>query len=303
MSTNLKGLVGAPTSPFDSSNKVDLELFAKQVNFLVENGVSLLAHPMHIGESLNLTDVERMDLARTLVEAADGRVPTFVHVSHGGTDNSAIMAEHSAKIGSTGIVSMAPYHWQPQTEEILDHFKTVTSAHGGQFIAYNNPKATNVNLTNEIVSAFVADFPGFVGFKDATFHMPTFGGFCSISAKSNNHFAVYTGIEHLLTSVPAGGSGCFSACAEVAPKLVNDLYSACRDANYEIARELQYKTWRLLDLLMTDYPATIKYCMELMGRPIGGVRQPIRSLNNDNKKHAKSELETLGIFDSEKHGW
>ena len=116
MSANLKELVGAPTSPVDTSNKVDLVLFAKQVNFLVENGVSLLAYPMHIGESLNITDGERMDLARTLVETVDGRVPNFVHVPHGGPDNSAKMAEHSAKIGSAGIVLMAPYHWQPQTD-------------------------------------------------------------------------------------------------------------------------------------------------------------------------------------------
>jgi dihydrodipicolinate synthase/N-acetylneuraminate lyase len=303
MSENLRGIVGAPTTPFNSDNKVDLDLFAKQVNFLIESGISLLAHPMHIGESLSMSEDERKDLARTLVEAANGRVPTFVHVSSAGTDNSIAMAEHSAKVGSTGIVLLAPYYWRPTDEYIIEHFRQVTKAHGGKFIAYNNPNATNVVLTPEIISLFIDELPGLVAIKDATFHMETFGKFCSLASEANNGISVYTGIEHLLTSMPSGGSGCFSACSEVAPRLVLELFKACDEANIEVARELQYKTWRLLKLLMTDYPSTIKYCMELMGRPIGIARKPIRALNEENKRHAKKELEEMGIFNSEKQGW
>ena len=169
MSENLRGIVGAPTTPFNSDNKVDLDLFAKQVNFLIESGISLLAHPMHIGESLSMSEDERKDLARTLVEAANGRVPTFVHVSSAGTDNSIAMAEHSAKVGSTGIVLLAPYYWRPTDEYIIEHFRQVTKAHGGKFIAYNNPNATNVVLTPEIISLFIDELPGLVAIKDATY--------------------------------------------------------------------------------------------------------------------------------------
>ncbi len=91
MSDTYRGIVGAPTTLFNSNNEVDLHIFAKQINFLIESGVSLIAHPMHIGESLNLNEQERRDLAKVLVEAAGGRVPTFVHVSTGGTDNSVAM--------------------------------------------------------------------------------------------------------------------------------------------------------------------------------------------------------------------
>jgi 4-hydroxy-tetrahydrodipicolinate synthase len=303
MNDAYKGIVGAPTTPFNSDNEVDLDIFGKQVNFLIESGVNLIAHPMHIGESLNLSEEERKNLAEVLVDASGGRVPTFVHVSSGGTDNSAIMAEHATRVGNTGIVLMAPYHWAPKPQEILNHFVTVMKASEGKLIAYNNPRATNVNLTHDLVATFIEEIPGFVALKDATFHMETFGKFCSLSSKENDHFAVYTGIEHLLTSVPVGGYGCFSACSEVAPKLVQDLFNACSAADYEVARNLQYKMWRLLTLLMTDYPATIKYCMELMGRPIGGVRSPIRTINKENRAHAKSELDALNIFNTEKHGW
>ena len=47
MSDTYRGIVGAPTTPFNSNNEVDLHIFAKQINFLIESGVSLIAHPMH----------------------------------------------------------------------------------------------------------------------------------------------------------------------------------------------------------------------------------------------------------------
>ena len=63
MATGMKGIVGAPVTPFKPDGRVDLETFGKQVNFLIEQGIPLIAHPMHIGESPNLTPQERKELA------------------------------------------------------------------------------------------------------------------------------------------------------------------------------------------------------------------------------------------------
>ena len=70
MKSKLQGIMGAPVTPFDADNRVDFETFEKQIHFLIEAGVHFIAHPMHIGESLNLTVEERKDLARSLVDAA-----------------------------------------------------------------------------------------------------------------------------------------------------------------------------------------------------------------------------------------
>ena len=222
MSSIYAGIVGAPVTPFKADNSVDYDTFAKQVNFLIENEVRLIAHPMHIGESVNLTEAERRELARALVSAAAGRVPTFVHVSAAGTD----LAKHSVKAGATGIVLMAPYHWRSGPRAIVEHFVSVTNACGGKLIVYNNPNATNVELGIDTLEHLMDRLPGFVAIKDATFHMETFTDICELIARKSKSIAAYTGIEYLLTSVPVGGNGCFSACSEVAPKLTAELYQA-----------------------------------------------------------------------------
>jgi 4-hydroxy-tetrahydrodipicolinate synthase len=303
MTSSYAGIVGAPVTPFKADNSVDFETFAKQVDFLVENGVSLIAHPMHIGESVNLTDSERRELARVLVSAAAGRVPTFVHVSFAGTDLAIDLARHSIKAGATGIVLMAPYHWRSGPQAIVEHFVSVTEACGGKLIVYNNPKATNVDLSMDVLEQLMDRLPGFVAIKDATFHMETFTDICELIARKSKPIAAYTGIEYLLTSVPVGGSGCFSACSEVAPRLTAGLYQACVRGDTAKARELQFKVRRLLKVVMHNYPATIKYAMELLGRPVGSTRKPILPPTAAEKTWVKAELTALGVFEHEPQGW
>ena len=303
MTSSYAGIVGAPVTPFKSDNTVDYETFAKQVNFLVENGVSLIAHPMHIGESVNLADGERRELARVLVSAAAGRVPTFVHVSFAGTDLAMDLARHSVKAGATGIVLMAPYHWRSGPQAIVEHFVSVTEACGGKLIVYNNPKATNVDLSMDVLEQLMDRLPGFVAIKDATFHMETFTDICELIARKSKPIAAYTGIEYLLTSVPVGGQGCFSACSEVAPRLTAGLYQACARGDTAKARELQFKVRRLLKVVMHNYPATIKYAMELLGRPVGTTRRPILPPTAAEKAWVKAELTALGVFENEPQGW
>ena len=132
--------------------------------------------------------------------------------------------------------------------------------------------------------------------------METFTDICALIARKGRDVAAYTGIEYLLTSMPVGGSGCFSACSEVAPRIVRALYDACAGASGEAA-PLQFKVHRLLDRLMRTYPATIKYAMELMGRPVGETRRPIPPLTPAEKTATQDELAALGILDTEPRGW
>ena len=303
MNPSYAGIVGAPVTPFKADNTVDFDTFAKQVNFLIENGVRLIAHPMHIGESVNMTDDERKELARVLVQAAAGRVPTFVHVSHAGTDLAIDLASHAAKVGATGIVLMPPYHWRSSDAAILEHYRAVNAAGPCKMIVYHNPKATNITLMPGVLSEIIEKVPGIVAIKDATFHMETFTDICELTASSGKDIAVYTGIEFLLTSIPVGGSGCFSAISEVAPRMVSDLFKACMSADYPAARAQQYKVRRMLKVVMHNYPSTIKHCMALMGRPVGNTRRPILPPTPEEKAWAASELKILGVLDNEPRGW
>ena len=298
----LKGIMGAPTTALNADGGVDYDTFARQVDFLIEQGFPFIAHPMHIGESLNLSERERKELARLLVDAAAGRVPVFVNVTASGPDISIDLARHAEAAGATGIVVLSPYHWRPGHEAHLDYFLTMGKCVDSALIAYNNP-SLQVTISHEMLEEMLEKLPNLHALKDASFDMNYFTGACRIASAARSDFSVFTGIEWLLTSIPVGGSGSFSNCGEVAPRMVLSLFDACVSGDHEKARALQYKMDILLHLLQTNYPATVKYAMELMGRPVGETRKPILPLDDDAKVHARKTLESLGIFENEPSGW
>lgn len=298
----LKGIMGAPTTAFKPDGDVDYDTFGSQVDFLIKQGFPFIAHPMHIGESINLSESERKELARILVDTAAGRVPVFVNVTASGPDNSIDLARHAEAVGATGIIALSPYHWRPGDKAHLDYFLTMGGCVDSVLIAYNNP-SLQVTISHDMLEEMLEKLPNFHALKDASFDMNYFTGACRIASAARSDFSVFTGIEWLLTSIPVGGSGSFSNCGEVAPRLVLSLYDACVSGDYEKARALQYKMDILLHLLQTNYPATVKYAMELMGRPVGETRKPILPLDDDAKAHTRTTLESLGIFESEPSGW
>jgi 4-hydroxy-tetrahydrodipicolinate synthase len=179
----------------------------------------------------------------------------------------------------------------------------VADAAGGELIVYNNPAAVNIDLGVDVLEKLIDRIPGFVAIKDATFNMEVFTDTCELVARKGKPIAVFTGIEYLLTSMPVGGRGCFSACSEIAPQLTQQLYQACATGAFAKAQPLQFKVRRLLKVAMHNYPATIKYAMELLDRPVGLTRRPIMPLSADEKKWVKSELTAMDIFDTEPLGW
>jgi 4-hydroxy-tetrahydrodipicolinate synthase len=183
------------------------------------------------------------------------------------------------------------------------HFLTVGSSLAGNLLVYNNPQAVQVEIGSDVVAELIEALPNFVGMKDASYNMKYFTEVCQVTSAGRPGFAVFTGTEYLLPSMVLGGSGTFCACAEVAPRLIRDLYAACAGGDYEKARPLQYKVGQLLKVLMANYPATIKYAMELMGRPVGQTRLPLLPPTEEAKAKTRQDLQKLGILEQEPHGW
>jgi dihydrodipicolinate synthase/N-acetylneuraminate lyase len=300
MTQAIKGIVGACLTPFTADNRVDGPTFQKIVDFQIRNGVNAIGGPMHSGESLSLSVEERRELARLAVEAAGGRVPVLIHTSFPGTDEVVALSRYAQSIGAQGVIVITPYYWKPPQEALLDHYVTVASALDISVVAYNSPHHLGVSLTPDLLKVLIERCPNFVGIKDASFDMHYFIEACMVTSAARPGFAVLTGIEYLLTSMPVGGSGAFSAF--LTPRLVKALYDACAAGDYERARPLQYRLCRLRNIIK-DGAASMKAAMEIMGRPIGHPRKPLQKIDSAVFKRMQAELERLGILSEEPYGW
>ncbi len=297
MAFALEGVIAAPVTPFTAENQLDTEMLGWLCDRLVRHGVHGLALPLHTGESLNLSQAERERALTTAVAAVAGRLPVLAHVSMPGTDQVIELAVHAEQAGASAVISVTPYHWRPSRRGLVEHFRAVCRSVTIGVVAYNFPSRLGVTLSPDVIEELLDECPNFIGVKDASYDMQFFTEACRRASKRRPDFAMLTGVEFLLASMPLGGAGCFSPASCIAPELILELYRACQAADLARARPLQYRASALWHLLREcGYPASVKAALALQGHPVGGVRLPLVDLDDGTLDRLTRGLQDLGLL-------
>lgn len=304
MSIKLRGVMQSPVTPLTAEFKPDLPTFERLLDFHVRTGAPAISWPHHKAESLNLTIPERKLFAEAAVKVVAGRVPVTIHVSALALEDTMNLARHAQKIGADGILAITPYFWNPSLEAIYDYFVCLGTAVELPIISYNSPSyLAGVEITGELMSRLIERLPNFVGVKEASFNSEKFLEISRVALALRPTFAMLTGVEYLLPSVPLGGVGSYSAAGSICPNLCTQLFDACIAGQWPRARELQYKLSRLWLLFRDQYPSSLKGGMVMMGRPVGPTRPPLPTATKERQAYIREQLEELGILETEPHGW
>jgi 4-hydroxy-tetrahydrodipicolinate synthase len=294
----------SPVTPLKDDFSLDLPTFERLLDFHVRTGATAISWPHHKGESLNLTIAERKLLGEAAVRVVNGRIPVTIHVSALAVEDTMELARHAQEIGADGILAITPYFWNPSLDAIEAYFVRLCSSVELPVLSYNSPSyLAGVEITGELMSRLIERLPNFVGVKEASFNSEKFLEISRAALALRPDFAMLTGVKYLLPSVPLGGVGSYSAAGSICPNLCSQLFDACMSGDWPRARELQYKISWLWLLFRDQYPSSLKGGMVMMGRPVGPTRAPLPTATKERQSHIQSELERLGILDSEPHGW
>jgi 4-hydroxy-tetrahydrodipicolinate synthase len=251
-----------------------------------------------------LTTEERKLLAKTAVEVVAGRVPIIVHVSMPGTDQAVDLARHAEEVGADCVIAIAPYYWKPSQEALYEHFSAIMSATDLPFIAYSSPAIMDgIGIAPSTLIKLMERFPKFIGLKEASHNWQKYMELGNAARKVRPNFGLFVGTEWIIPCLTLGGTACMSIFGGIAPRFVQSLYDATISGNLKDALELQFKYSDVYQITRVEYPAPTKAMWEIMGRPVGSPRLPNRPLSADRKKEIKSALESLGLFNTEPHGW
>jgi 4-hydroxy-tetrahydrodipicolinate synthase len=304
MGIKLRGVMQSPVTPLKEDFSPDLETFEKLLDFHVRTSGTSISWPHHKGESLNLTLSERKRFAEVAVKTVNKRVPVSIHVSSLSVEDSMDLARHAEKIGADAIIAITPYFWKPSVEAIYDHFVRIGTATRLPLIAYNSPSyLSGVEFTGDLVTRLLERLPNFVAMKEASFNSEKFLEIARAALAVKPDFALVTGVEYLLPSVPLGGVGSYSSAGAICPNLCTELFESCVAGDWPRARECQYKLSQLWLIFRDQYPSSLKGGMVMMGRPVGPTRQPLPTATRERQDFIRGQLQELGILDSEPHGW
>ena len=269
-SVMFSGSIPALVTPF-LKGAVDEDAFRRLVSWQIEQGSSALVPCGTTGESATLSYEEHYRVIALCIEEAAGRVPVIAGC---GSNDTATAVRHMAFAkaqGAAAALVVAPYYNRPNQDGIYAHYAHLAEKSDLPIILYNVPGRTVTDLLPETV-ARLSQIPSIVGIKDASGNLARVADhrlgcgtdFCQLSG--NDDMAVAFNA--------AGGVGCISVTANVAPRLCAELQAACLAEDYAKARALNDKLHRLHTALFTDAsPAPVKYAMS---RVLPGFSQELR---------------------------
>lgn len=134
-----KGVIAYPITPFDTNEKIDIQLFKKQVERLVATGSHGIAPLGSTGVMPYLNDAEKESITEATMQQVAGRIPTLVGVSNLTTDKTIYHAKFAENAGATAVMIIPMSYWKLTDDEIVKHYDAVASKIAIPIMAYNNP--------------------------------------------------------------------------------------------------------------------------------------------------------------------
>ena len=252
------GSIPALVTPF-RDGLIDEEAFRRFVDWQIANGSSALVPCGTTGESAALSYDEHYRVIELCIEQAAGRVPVIAGCGSNDTATAVRHMDFAKKAGAAAALVVAPYYNRPNQEGIYAHYAHLAEHNDLPIIAYNVPGRTVTDIQPETMIK-LASIPSIVGIKDAsgnlarvsTHRIGCGSDFCQLSG--NDDMAVaFNG---------AGGVGCISVTANVAPRLCADVQKASQAGDFVRARELDDRLHPLHGALFADAsPGPAKYAL------------------------------------------
>ena len=297
--SRLRGLVAAPHTPFTADGSLALDLVDRQVEHLVDTGVSGVFVAGSTGEGLSLTGDERRALLERWVEAARGTpLRVIAHVGALAIGESVALAAHAEATGADAVASLAPSYMRPATVGALINWLAPVAAACARtpFYYYDIPALTGVEFaTDEVLETGGARIPNLAGVKLTRHDL----SLCLASLRlGDGEFDVLFGHdEELLGGLVMGSRGFVGSSYNFAAPAYRRVIDAFEAGDLETARRtLAWCVELLRTLARHDYLPAAKVTMGFLGVEVGPARSPLDNLDAARTAALRADLESIDFF-------
>ncbi len=300
------GIIPPIITPFNDDGTINFDSLAKMSVHLVKNGVHGLFPFGTTGEFYAVGDeeyVKALEVVRDSVKGMTDRygnpIQLLAGCSHITTRGVIHLAKLVEKVGGYDAISVLTPMFVSQTQdELYTYYKTIADSTDLPVIMYNNKPKTNVTIAPATVAKLAHDCPNIIGVKDSTGDMTNCEEYLRLTMDVRDKFNVIMGRDTMIyAALHYGCSGAVASCANVAPRVVADIYDKFRDGDWNGALEAQYRLAPLrIACGMGTFPEVIKEGLVLQGIPVGKCLEPIGELTADEKGKLRKVLVDMELI-------
>jgi len=289
-----QGSFTALITPMAEDGSIDFAAYARLIDWQIAEGTAGIVPVGTTGESPTLSHDEHKRVVEAAVAAAKGRVPVMAGAGSNSTSEAIGLAQHAQKAGADAVLVVTPYYNKPTQEGLYRHYKAIAEAVSLPIFIYNIPGRSVIDMSVETM-ARLAKLPNIAGVKDATANLTR--PLHTLRA-CGEEFCQLSGEDHTaLSYLAAGGHGCISVTANVAPKLCAEMHAAWARGDVKTAMALQMRLLPLHDAMFCESnPGPVKYAASLLGFGANHVRLPLAPVSDANAAKVKAAMLEVGLL-------
>ena len=230
MFEELSGVFVPTLLPLSSSQRLDLESFARHVSYVIAGGAHGLWVNGTSGEFHALTDDEQSQVVQVAAKGSAGRIPVVAHVGDTATRLVIEKARRALAAGASYVSVIPPYYLEYSESELKRHLRLVAQAIGAPLLLYQHPAtgqsplsiATLLDLARERVV---------VGLKDSSTDLAYYHELAQAATQAALPLRCFHGAgATALTTLSQGGHGLISVISNIVPHLCVRLFNQVRAA-------------------------------------------------------------------------
>ena len=289
----IQGSIPAILTPMLDDGSLDLPGFRRLLDWHITEGSDGIVVVGTTGESPTVNVDEHCQLIETTVQHVAKRIPVIAGTGANSTREAIELAEFARKAGADAHLSVVPYYNKPTQEGLYQHFKAIAEAVDLPMILYNVPGRTVADMSNETILR-LAEVPRVIGIKDATGNIERGA---DLIKRAPAGFDIWSGDDATaMVLTVLGAKGTISVTANVAPRLMHEMYAAALAGDLPTARELNFRLLGLhRHLFVEANPIPVKWAVQQLGLIQGGMRLPMTRLSPEYHERVRGAMREAGL--------
>ncbi len=292
---NLSGIFPPITTPFERG-RVAHDKLAGNVERLCQTGISGIVVLGSNGEGVYLSEQEKEDVIKTVVQATPDDMPVIAGTACESTTETIRLTCAGAELGAQAALLNTPHYYggRMTVEALIRFYSMVADAVPIPVLLYNVPKFTHLTLAVEAVGQ-LSRHPNIVGMKDSSGNLNLLGQYLN---QSNNDFKMMVGTAGILFGgLSLGCVGGVLALANIAPRACVELFEMIRQGRFTEAKEMQLRMIPVnLAVTATYGIGGLKAAMDMLGYFGGDPRLPLLPASDTDKSEIRAILAAADLL-------
>jgi dihydrodipicolinate synthase/N-acetylneuraminate lyase len=298
--SSFHGIVLPLVTPLLDRDVLDRAGLEQLIEYVLAGGVHGLFLLGTTGEASALSSNLRREFVKAAIQQVNRRVPILVGVSDTSVVESLQLAREVAELGANAIVATTPYYIPLEEPELVEYVHVLDKESPLPVVLYNMPRLTKQPFSLETLRAAM-QFEKVVGVKDSSGDMDYFKKLCDLAAERPDWSLLIGSESKLADAVKMGADGGVTGGANVAPKLLVDVYESATNGDDEQVKIFQDSLRELGGIYQFGAYAAgtirgIKCALELMGTCSGRMADPHRMCDVSQRRFVEQQLIKLGLL-------